>query len=133
MVDMELCVITCGTMRMQLLCVFSKVSLLMVSHFLFTLPLFLSILSPSHNLCAKLTHSTEVLSFKVSLKPAGAIAIDGGLFNDPWVPVLIGNVECSGNENNLLECSHATESDEVVSQCDPRENAAVTCQSKCIL
>ena len=97
--------------------------------------LLLSTLSPSCNLFvySKLSHSTEILLFRVSLKPTGAIAIDGGLFSDPLVPVLLGNVECSGNENNLLQCSHATESDEVVSQCDPRENAAVTCQGKCIL
>ena len=42
--------------------------------------------------------------------------------------VLIGNVECSGDENGLLECPYVTGSDEAVSQCDPRENAAVTCQ-----
>lgn len=63
---------------------------------------------------------------------AGAIPIDGGLFSDPSVPVLIGNVDCNGNESNLLECSHITENDEVVSQCDPREKAAVACQGKCI-
>ena len=61
---------------------------------------------------------------------AGAIPIDGGLFSDASVPVLIGNVDCSGNESNLLECSHITENDEVVSQCDPREKAAVACQGK---
>ena len=44
----------------------------------------------------------------------------------------MGNVDCNGNESNLRECSHLTESDEVVSQCDPKEKAAVACQGKCI-
>ena len=65
--------------------------------------------------------------------PTGAIPIDGGLFSDDSIPELIGSVDCRGNESNLLECSHANESDEVVSQCDSREQAAVTCQGKYIL
>lgn len=61
---------------------------------------------------------------------AGAIAIRGGLFSEPLLPVLIGNVDCSGEEQGLLLCPHLTESDEVVSQCDPNENGAVRCQGK---
>ena len=62
----------------------------------------------------------------------GAIAIDGGVFVDDSVLALIGSVDCNGNENNLLECLHLTEGDKIVSQCDPREKAAVACQGKCI-
>ena len=123
MVDMELCVITCGTMRMQLLCVFNVAFLLMVrsSALLQSHPSFLS--HPFYY-----DHSS-IISFAMF---AGAIPIDGGLFSDPSVPVLIGNVHCNGNESNLLECSHITENDEEVSQCDPREKAAVACQGMCI-
>ena len=120
MVDMELCVITCGTMRMQLLCVFKVAFLLTVrsSHF-----------SPITPFLSFYYYHSSIISFVIC---AGAIPIDGGLFSDPSVPVLIGNVDCNGNESNLLDCSYITENDEVVSQCDPREKAAVACQGKCI-
>ena len=42
----------------------------------------------------------------------------------------MGRVECNGSEIGLLECSHVTRSDEEVTQCDPRESAAVACQGK---
>ena len=42
--------------------------------------------------------------------------------------VLVGRVECIGNESELLECAHVTGGDEEVDQCDPRETAAVRCQ-----
>ena len=35
---------------------------------------------------------------------------------------------CSGSESGLLNCSYVTDSDETVSECDPGETAAVTCQ-----
>ena len=41
---------------------------------------------------------------------------------------MIGNVTCNGNESSVLGCSYGTRSDEEVSQCDPNEVAAVTCQ-----
>ena len=44
--------------------------------------------------------------------------------------ILVGSVECNGSESGLLECAHVAGSDEAVTQCDPRESAAVTCQSK---
>ena len=44
--------------------------------------------------------------------------------------ILVGSVECKGSEIGLLECSHVTGSDEEVTQCDPRESAAVTCQGE---
>ena len=58
----------------------------------------------------------------------GAIAITGGQFHDPLQSVVIGNVECTGDENELLNCSYVTDSHETVSGCDPSETAAVTCQ-----
>ena len=59
---------------------------------------------------------------------SGAIAITGGQFSDPSLSVVIGSVECSGSESGLLNCSYVTDSDERVSECDPGETAAVTCQ-----
>ena len=62
------------------------------------------------------------------MNATGAIAISGGQFSNPLVPVVIGNVECTGEETGLLQCSHVTDSNQAVSECDPRENAAVSCQ-----
>ena len=42
--------------------------------------------------------------------------------------VVIGSVECNGDESDLLNCSYVTDSHETVSGCDPSETAAVTCQ-----
>ena len=42
----------------------------------------------------------------------------------------MGSVECNGSESGLLECAHVTGSDEAVTQCDPSESAAVTCQGE---
>ena len=69
-----------------------------------------------------------VLSIGCQLFQTGAITITGGHFSNDSVPVLIGRVECSGNENKLLECAHVTESHEEVFDCDPREVAAMSCQ-----
>ena len=44
--------------------------------------------------------------------------------------MLIGGVECAGNETGLLECPHVAGSHEAVTDCDPREVAAVACQGK---
>ena len=44
--------------------------------------------------------------------------------------ILVGSVECNGSESGLLECAHVTDNDEAVTQCDPSESAAVTCQGE---
>ena len=46
--------------------------------------------------------------------------------------ILVGSVECNGSESALLECAHVTGNDVAVTQCDPSESAAVTCQGKYI-
>ena len=58
----------------------------------------------------------------------GAISITGGVFSDESVPVVIGSVECAGNESHILECSHLTSSNELVINCDSSEVAGVVCQ-----
>ena len=42
--------------------------------------------------------------------------------------VVIGSVECAGNESHILECSHLTNSHEEVINCDSSEVAGVACQ-----
>ena len=44
------------------------------------------------------------------------------------MPVVIGSVECSGSESELLNCSYVTDSNESVIECDPEGIAAVACQ-----
>ena len=77
-----------------------------------------------------LSHTHLSPSPSPHLSPSGAIAIGGGQFSNETVSILAGSVECNGTESGLLECSHVTGSDEAVTQCDPRESAAVTCQGK---
>ena len=55
----------------------------------------------------------------------GALALDGGKFSDANTPVLISEIECIGNESNLLQCEHSTDSQTV---CGSREQAAAVCQ-----
>ena len=57
----------------------------------------------------------------------GAIAITGGLYGNDSVSVVIGQVQCAGNESGLVDCSHVTEHNNVVSSCDPSQVAAVSC------
>ena len=47
--------------------------------------------------------------------------------------MLIGNVQCTGSEGSILDCSHATDQSVSVVQCDPRESAALSCQGKTII
>ena len=63
----------------------------------------------------------------------GAIPITGGQFSNSAVSVVIGNVECTGDENELLNCSYITDIHEAVSGCDPSETAAVSCQGLCMI
>ena len=71
-----------------------------------------------------------LLAFNLCNQYSGAIAISGGRFSEASVSILVGSVECNGSESGLLECAHVTGSDEAVTQCDPRESAAVACQGK---
>ena len=41
---------------------------------------------------------------------------------------MIDTLECSGSENEILNCSYVTDSNETVRECDPEGIAAVTCQ-----
>ena len=62
----------------------------------------------------------------------GGIAITGGLFSDASVSVVIGRVECVGNETGLLECVYVTNGHKEVDECDSAATAAVRCQGFCL-
>ena len=62
----------------------------------------------------------------------GSIPLDGGIFSDKSVSVIIGKVECFGNETDIFECSHLTDSHEEVSSCDPNQVAGVVCQGQSV-
>ena len=57
----------------------------------------------------------------------GAIAITGGLYSNDSVSVVIGQVQCVGNENGLVDCPHVNKPHDQVSSCDPSQVAAVSC------
>ena len=58
----------------------------------------------------------------------GAVSITGGVFSDESVSVVIGRVECAGNESEILQCTHLTGSHDEVINCDRNEVAGVACQ-----
>ena len=59
----------------------------------------------------------------------GAIAITGGQFSNDSLSVVVGQVECVGNETSLVECAHENEKNhQDVKNCDQNEIAGVTCQ-----
>ena len=55
----------------------------------------------------------------------GAIARDGALFGEGSGPIVLDNVQCSGSESMILDC---TANDIGVHNCDHSEDAGVTCQ-----
>ena len=71
-----------------------------------------------------------MLNIYTNITYSGAIAIRGGRFSEASVSILVGSVECNGSESGLLECAHVIGSDVAVTQCDPRESAAVACHGE---
>ena len=60
--------------------------------------------------------------------PTGAVPTGGGLFSGESMSVVIGSVNCFGNETDILQCSYLTDGLEEVSSCDPSQVAGVVCQ-----
>ena len=60
--------------------------------------------------------------------PTGAVPTGGGLFDGESISVVIGSVNCFGNETDILQCSYLTDGFEEVSSCDPSQVAGVVCQ-----
>ena len=57
----------------------------------------------------------------------GAIAIVHGLFHEETRLHLVNDVQCLGNETELLNCAH---DDNIGSNCGQRNDAGVVCQGK---
>ena len=68
----------------------------------------------------------------MALLSKGAIFTTGGIFSDATVSVVIGRVECSGNESEVLQCSHVSINHEAVTDCDPNQVGGIICQGMCI-
>ncbi len=56
---------------------------------------------------------------------SGAVGLTGGRYSDPGVDVVLTNVNCSGEEDSIDECT--ADSDTAGLDCE-RLNAAVICQ-----
>ena len=56
-----------------------------------------------------------------------AVALSGAFFGRGTGPILLNNVECTGAESNLLNCSHDGLNQH---NCIHSEDASVTCQRK---
>ena len=64
-----------------------------------------------------------------SLLSTGAIAITNGLYGDPAVQQVIGDVRCIGTEPSLLGCSYTVFGVNQPAHCDPSiGDAAAVCQ-----
>ncbi|KAL4241093.1 Neurotrypsin [Mactra antiquata] len=59
---------------------------------------------------------------------SGGIALDGEFYGagDKYLPIFLDNVECTGDEESIDQCSH---NDWLVHNCDHTEDAAVKCTS----
>ena len=90
--------------------------------------LFYALSLDSHLMVLTVFKRFLTLHLKLLFNFTGAIAITGGQFSNASVPVVIGRVECVGNETGILRCLHVGDTDDAVTQCDPNEIAAVKCQ-----
>ena len=70
-------------------------------------------------------HFSLLYGIIVSILHSGAIAVSNGQFSEDSLPMVLGNVSCTGSESELLECLSELESD---TSCSPTEDAAVVCQ-----
>ena len=55
----------------------------------------------------------------------GPLGVGGELFGAGRDPILLDNVECTGTESNLTECTHDTDHD-----CGHSEDVGVLCRGK---
>ena len=54
-----------------------------------------------------------------------AIPFQRAMFGEGWGPIFLDNVNCSGTEGSLLNCTYSTIG---VHDCSHREDASVRCQ-----
>ena len=60
---------------------------------------------------------------------SGAIAVQGSYSEGVW-PIHINDLNCTGNEESVLECPH---NGIVGYMCNHYEDAAVMCQGNCLV
>ena len=73
------------------------------------------------------THSI----FSLPLTSPGAIAVTNGLYADPAIHQIIGDVGCIGTEPGLLGCNHTLFGTGQPANCDPTVgDAAAVCQGE---
>lgn len=75
--------------------------------------------------CERICLSLLVCIITNTLLTTGAIAIRDESFSENLAPLLLSNVNCSGNETALLECQYNTPPNYY---CDRLEDAGVVCQ-----
>ena len=59
--------------------------------------------------------------------PAGAVAFSNAAFGPGTSPILLDNVDCSGSEDSLINCSHSSF---VRCSSGHSEDAGVRCQGR---
>ena len=64
-------------------------------------------------------------SFQTCLTHAGAFARSGAAFGEGSGPIVLDNVQCSGSETRILDCTANAIGDH---NCDHSKDAGVTCQ-----
>ena len=75
----------------------------------------------------KMQLNRVILHFtSLNVFPLGAVPITGAFLNHQW-PVLVYDINCTGSEQTLWDCSHNNISDHL---CQPGEAASLKCQSE---
>ena len=75
------------------------------------------------------TYHTQHTLTVLNTVPIGAIAVKNGLYGDPAVQQVIGNVGCTGTEPGLLDCNSTVFGVNQPANCDPIVGeAAAVCQ-----
>ena len=75
--------------------------------------------------------SIHGIIFPPSPTPAGAIAVTNGLYADPDILQIVGDVGCIGTEPGLLGCNHTLFGTGQLANCDPTAgDAAIVCQGE---
>ena len=55
---------------------------------------------------------------------AGAVAVSSQYYGESVLPMVISDMNCTGSEDNLMECQSETD----LIMCGPLEDAGVVCQ-----
>ena len=69
----------------------------------------------------------SVVCRQLGFSPYGAVAVTSELFSENTLPHSISVIECGGNEDSVLDCSHSTVTSD---GCGGSEDAGVVCQGE---